>query len=236
VSGPEALIRELARDLEPVQPIPRIRTVMAGVIALWFAAAAIGFAVLGLRPDLGEAMIGVRGVAIVFAGLGLAGLGGVVAALGMGVPGREALARVALALAILGMVIAVGVGTLLFAISPVTDARLFVRGDLACLTVASLVGLFPAVAVVWFAGRALLFRPVIAVLAAAAGTAALGAITAQGSCPHPEMRHLLVAHALAPGFGVLLLTLPLLVALKRFRRPSQGLASSSSLGDSEPRP
>jgi hypothetical protein len=237
-SHSEALIRELARDLDPVQPIPRIRTVMAGVIALWFAAAAIGFAVLGLRPDLGEAMIGMRGVAIVFAGLGLAGLGGVVAALAMGVPGREVLARAALALAILGMVIAVGAGTLLFAISPVTDARLLVRGDLACLTVAVLVGLLPAVAVVWFAGRASPFRPVIAVLAAAAGTAALGAITAQGSCPHSEMRHLLVAHALAPAFGVLLLTLPLLVALKRFHRSSQGLdsPSSPSLGDSEPSP
>jgi len=237
--GPsEALIRELARDLDPVQPIPRIRTVMAGVIALWFAAAAIGFAVLGLRPDLGEAMIGMRGVAVVFAGLGLAGLGGVVAALAMGVPGREVLARAALTLATLGMLIAVGVGTLLFAISPVTGAGLLVRGDLACLAVAVLVGLLPAVAVVWFAGRASPFRPVIAVLATAAGTAALGAITAQGSCPHSEMRHLLVAHALAPAFGVLLLTLPLLAALKRFRRSSQGLDSSSSppSGDSEPRP
>ena len=237
-SHSEALIRELARDLDPVQPIPRIRTVMAGVIALWIAAAAIGFAVLGLRPDLGEAMIGMRGVAVVFAGLGLAGLGGVVAALAMGVPGREVLARAALTLAILGMLIAVGVGTLLFAISPVTGAGLLVRGDLACLAVAALVGILPAVAVVWFAGRASPFRPVIAVLATAAGTAALGAITAQGSCPHSEMRHLLVAHALAPAFGVLLLTLPLLVALKRFRRSSQGLDSPSSppLGDSEPRP
>ena len=240
MSGHQTLIRELARDLEPVQPIPRIRTVTAGVIALWFAVAAIGLTVLGLRPDLAEAMIGVRGVAAVFAGLGLAGLGGVVAALAMGVPGREVLARVALALAILGMLMAAGVGALLFAASSVAEVRVSWTADLACLAVAILVGLLPAVGVVWFAGRTSPFRPVIAVLAAAAGTAALGAVTAQASCPHSEMRHLLVAHSLAPGFGVLLLTLPLLVALKRFARSSQGQGlgspSSPSLDDSEPRP
>ena len=237
-SASEALIRELARDLDPVQPIPRIRTVMTGVIALWFAVAAVGFTVLGLRPDLADAMIGVRGVLAVFAGLGLAGLGGVVAALAMGVPGREVLARAALILAILGMLIAAGVGTVLFAVSPVAEVGVPWTGDLACLAVAILVGLFPAVGVVWFAGRASPFRPVIAVLAAAAATAALGAITAEASCPHSEMRHLLVEHALEPAFGVLLLTLPLLVALKRFRRPRQGLDSSSSpsLDGSEPRP
>jgi hypothetical protein len=234
----EELIRELARDLDPVRPIPRIRTVTAGVVVLWLAVAAIGLGVLGMRPDLAHAMIGVPGVAIVFTGLGLAGLGGVIAALALGVPGRERLARVALVLAVLGMVSAAGVGTLLVAISPVADAGVSWSGDFACLAVAVLVGLLPAVGVVWFAGRALPFRPVIAVLAAAAGTAALGAITAQASCPHSEMRHLLVAHALAPAFGVLLLTLPLLVALRRFRRTGQGLDSSSSASSdaSGPRP
>jgi hypothetical protein len=237
-SQPEDLIRELARDLDPVQPIPRIRTVMAGVTALWFAVAGIGLTVLGLRPDLAEATIGVRGVAAVFAGLGLAGFGGVAAALAMGVPGREVLVRGALFLAIFGIMVAAAVATLLFAMNPVADTRVSLTGDLACLTVAMLVGLLPAVGVVWFAARAAPFRPVIVVLAAAAGTAALGAIAAQASCPHSEMRHLLVAHALAPAVGVLLLSLPLLAAMKRFRRPSQGSVSPSSpsLGDSEPRP
>jgi hypothetical protein len=228
----------LVRDLDPVQTIPRIRTVMTGVLALWLFVAATGLTLLGLRPDPAQAMLGVRGVALVLAGLGLAGLGGVAAALALGVPGREVLARAALVLAILGVLMAAGVGTLLFAMSPAAGARAPLRADFVCLAVAILVGLLPAVAVVWFAGRALPFRPVIAVLAAAAGTAALGAITAEASCPHSEMRHLLVAHALAPAFGVLLLTLPLLLALKRFRRSRQGLDSffSPPLDDSEPRP
>jgi len=220
VSGGRAedLVRELARDLDPVDPIPRIRTVVAGVVALWFAVAGIGLIVLGLRPDLVEATLQVRGVAVVFAGLGLAGAGGVIAALAMGVPGREVLARSALAVAIFGMVIAAAIGTLLFATNPVADAQVPFTGDFACLSVALLVGLLPALGVVWFAGRTVPFRPLILVLAAAAGTASLGAISAHASCPHSEMQHLLVAHALAPAVGVLLLALPLLVALKRFRR------------------
>ena len=99
----EDLIRELARDLDPVDPIARVRTVVAGVGALWFAEAGVGLTVLGLRPDLVEATLQVRGVAVVFAGLGLAGAGGVIAALAMGVPGREVLARSALAVAILAL-------------------------------------------------------------------------------------------------------------------------------------
>jgi hypothetical protein len=217
-SRPEDLIRELARDLDPVRPIPRIRTVVAGVIALWLAVAALGLTVLGLRPDLAGATIGAPGVAAVFAGLGLAGLGGLVAALAMGVPGRELLARVALAVAILGVVTAAGVGAVLVAVTPVDHAPVPVAADLTCLSVAMLVAILPALGVVWFAGRAAPFRPLVLALAAAAGTAALGAIAAEASCTLSDVRHLMVGHALAPAAGVLLLTLPLLVALRRFGR------------------
>ena len=107
-----------------------------------------------------------------------------------------------LPMAALLLLAAAGVGTVLVAMSPVEESHF--RADLACLSVAMLVGLLPAVGVVWFAGRAAPLRPLIPVLAAAAGTAALGAIAAQASCPHSEMRHLMVAHALAPAVGVLL--------------------------------
>jgi hypothetical protein len=90
--------------------------------------------------------------------------------------------------------------------------------DVSCLAAAMLIGLLPAVAVIWFAGRSEPLRPALLALVAATGAAALGAITAYGSCTHCDMRHLMVAHALAPAFGALLLTLPLLVALSRLRR------------------
>jgi hypothetical protein len=211
----EDLIRELARDLEPVQPIPRIRTVMAGVIVLWLAVTAVGLSMLGLRPDLIEAIVAARGVAVVLVGLGLAGLGGVAAAAAMGVPGRELLARGALGASIFGVAVAAGVGVLLFATQSAAGAGSPVSSDLRCLTVAVLVGLLPAGGVVWFAGRSAPRRPTLLVLVAAVATAALGAITAYASCSCSDMRHLMVAHALAPAFGALLLTLPILVVLKR---------------------
>ncbi len=219
MSGNQAqdLIRELARDLAPVQPIPRIRTAMAGAVALWFAVTAVGLAVLGLRPDLIEVTVGARGVAAVLIGLGLAGFGSVAAACAMGVPGREWLARSALATSTLGLVIAAGVAILLLATTSVVDTGVPFTGDLGCLAVAMLIGLIPAVGVIWFAGRSEPLRPALLVLAAATGAAALGAITAFACCPHCDMRHFLVAHALAPAFGALLLTLPLLLALKHLR-------------------
>jgi hypothetical protein len=214
-SRSEDLIRELARDLEPVQPIPRIRTVMAGVLALWFAVTAAGLAVLGLRPDLIEATFGGNGLVFVLIGLGLAGCGSVVAACAMGVPGRELLARSALCVSMLGMLVAVGVGALQLRTSSVTEAAVPFTGDLSCLAVAILVGLLPAVVVIRFAARSAPLHPALMALTTASGAAALGAITAYASCPHCVMRHLVVAHALAPAFGALLLTLPLLVVLKR---------------------
>jgi hypothetical protein len=213
----EDLIRELARDLEPVEPIPRLRTVMAGVIALWFAATAVGLAVLGLRSDLVATTFGVHGVLGVLIGLGLAGFGSVAAACAMGIPGRELLARGALCVSMSGVVLAVGIGALLVATSSAVETGVPVTGDLGCLAVALLTGLPPAVAVIWFAGRSEPLRPVPLALVAAAGAAALGGITAYATCTHCDLRHLMVAHALAPAFGALLLTLPLLVALSRFR-------------------
>lgn len=212
------LIRELARDLAPVQPIPRIRAATAGVTVLWFAVTVVGLAVLGLRPNLMEVTLGTRGVVTVLLGLSLAGFGSVVGACAMGVPGRERLTRCALCTSVLGMTVAAGVAALGLATSSAVDAGAPWSGDLRCIAVALLVGLVPAVGVIWFSGRAEPRTPTRPVLAAATGAAALGAITAYACCPHCDVRHLLVAHSLAPAFGALVLTPPLLGALKRLRR------------------
>jgi len=211
------LIEELTRDLSPVRPIPPLRGVVATLLGLWLGIAIVGVAVLGLRPDLGEVFSSQRGALAVFAGLVLAGGGGLVGALAMGVPGRETLARGAFAAGALGMVLAAGVGTLLFLNSPAASLGTPYAVDLHCLAVACAVALLPAAGVIWFAGRAAPHRPLVLVLAAAAGTAALGAVTAQASCPG-DYRHLLMGHVLAPAVGTLVLSLPLLIALKRIAR------------------
>lgn len=213
----DALIRELARDLTPVRPIPPVGRMAAGVLLLWAVVAAAGIVVRGLHPGFGEALLMEVGAAGVFAGMVVAGVGGVVAALAGAVPGRERLARGALAAGLAGLGAAAGVGTLLVVQSPAAgDAP--PSSHLVCLTAALVVAFLPALAAVAFAGRALAHRPLGVALAAASGTAALGAVTAQASCPWADPVHLMLGHVLAPVAGAVVLTLPLLWALRRMRR------------------
>jgi hypothetical protein len=177
--------------------------------------AAAGLALRGVRPDLAEGLLMDPGAGPVLAALALAGVAGVVAALAAAVPGRERLARAGLAVGLAGMGVAAGVGTLLVVQSPPAAQEAPLSSDLSCLAVALVVGLLPALAVAVFAGRAAPHRPLVAVLAAAAGTAALGAVAAQASCPYADPEHLMLGHVLAPVAGAVLLTLPLLLALRR---------------------
>jgi hypothetical protein len=113
---------------------------------------------------------------------------------------------------------AAGVGTLLLAASPASGVDAPTRADLGCLLNACAVAVLPSFGVIWFAGRTAPHRPLVLVLAAAAGTAALGAATAQTVCAVADARHLLVGHVLGPAAGALVLTLPLLFALRRTTR------------------
>ena len=216
--GSDDLIRELVSDLEPVKPIPSVRAAVAGVVGVWLAVAAIGVGIKGLRPDGLDALTASLGPGGIFAGLGLMGIGGVVASVALAVPGREQTARAGLLLAGLGLAISAGVGTFLFVQSPLAGMQGDGSTHLSCLLMACTVALLPALGVTWFAGRAAPFRPIVLVIAAGAGTAALGAVTAQAICPYDGLRHLMLGHLMAPGVGALLLSLPLLVALRRGER------------------
>ena len=214
----EELIRDLAADLEPVQPIPRIRSVVAGLVGLWLAVACVGFVVMGKMPDVMGNLLQPGGTSIVFGGLVLAGLGGLVASLAMSVPGREATTRTALWIAMLGMGVAAGMGSVLFLRSPGSPIPHDGMTDLFCLSLAVGVSLLPALGIAGFAGRATPVRPLVLAVAGAAATAALGAVSAQATCSYKDPRHLMLGHVLAPAVGALLLSVPLLVALRRFGR------------------
>jgi len=219
VSGPstDELIQELSRDLPPVRPIPPLRWMVAGVLLLWAAIALAGVMLRGVAVDL-LPLSGPRvSAAAVFAGLALTGLGGVLAAFGLAVPGRERLGRAGLVTALVGLAVAAGLGTIL-AWQSVAPPPAPAASDLGCLGIGLALGFLPAVAAVLLAGRAAPHRPLVVVLAAAAGTAALGAVAAQASCPSLDLRHLILGHVLAPAAAAALLTLPLLVALRRARR------------------
>ena len=201
----EDLIRELARDLRPVRPVPRLQTALVGLLVGWAVVAALGILLGGLRPDWHALLRSPFGSGGILVGLTVTGVCGSAAALAMSVPGRERAARVALAGALAGLAWAAGAGTHLFLASPVLDGPWDRLADLHCLGVAVAVGLLPALGLAALAGRAAPFRPLGLALAAAAACTALGAVAAQASCPYEDVRHLMLGHLLAPGVGALLL-------------------------------
>lgn len=215
------LIRELAGDLTPVKPLPRLRFVALAVGSLWLAIGLAGIALKGLAPTFFETLEMPVSAGGIFCGLLVAGLGGVLAALALGVPGRERLARAGFAVGGAGMLVAASIGAALLGRSPLVEWRLPDAHDLPCLLTALGVGLLPALAIAWFGGRAATLRPLTVALAAAAGAAALGGSVAQATCAASDPLHLVFGHVLAPAFGAFVLALPLLVAMRRSER-SQG--------------
>jgi hypothetical protein len=214
------LIRELVRDAAPVQPLPRMRFVATSVLLLWLALGVIGVAVKGLAPTFWETLAMPVSAGGIFAALFVAGVGGVIAALALAVPGRESLARAGFAVGAGGVLLAAGVGIALLMRSPLVEWRTPDLQDVVCLALALAVGLAPALALGWFAGRAAPFRPLVIALAAGAGAAALGGSVAQATCPASDPWHLLFGHVLVPAAGAFVFTLPLLVAIQRSERRS----------------
>jgi hypothetical protein len=212
------LIRELASELAPVRPLPRVRFVAAAVLLAWLAIGVVDVALKGLAPTFWQTLEMPVSAGGIFAGLLLAGVGGVLAALALAVPGRERLARAAFALGAAGMAIAAGVGFALVARSPLAEWRWPVGHDWPCLFTALTVGLVPALALGWFGGRAAPFRPLAIALAAAAGSAALGGSVSQATCAADDPMHLMLGHVIAPAVGAFALTLPLLIAIRRSER------------------
>ena len=215
------LIRDLAGDLTPVRPLPPLRFVAAAVFLLWLAIGVVGIAWKGLAPTFWSTLAMPISAGGIFAGLLVAGIGGVLAALALAIPGRERLARAGFALGGAGMAIAAGVGFALIARAPLVAWRWPEGHDFPCLATALLVGLVPALALGWFGGRGAPFRPLAIALAAATGAAALGGSVAQATCPAGDPMHLMLGHVIVPAVGAFALALPLLVAIRRGER-SQG--------------
>lgn len=214
--GTEELISELAVDLQPVRPIPALRVAVAAVVGVW--ALAVGLAIWLGRADtvkLLEVWGGPPG--LVFGGLGLAGVCGILAAIAASMPGHERAVRIGAGLAVCGLLLASAVGLLLF-VSTVASADPGFAAHWACLWHASAAGLVPALGAAWFAARAAAQRPLYAALGAAASAAALGTVAIQAFCPFGGPAHLLMGHVLAPAVGILLLTIPLLYALRSLTR------------------
>ena len=214
------LIRALGDDLEPVTPIPPLRGALAGVLIVWAVVALASWVWSGLRPGGLPSMYSQASVAFVSAALAAVGGAGLVASLAASVPGRERLAWGAFLLGLASAAMAAGLGTFLVLASPGHGPGAPGAAHVSCLLRACGVGLLPALGVAVFAARAAPYRPLVIVLGAAAGAAALGAVAAQATCPFGDPIHLLLGHVLAPVAGAVVLTLPLLLAMRRLPKRS----------------
>jgi hypothetical protein len=211
----DQVLGDLVQGLEPVRPIPRLRTVVASALALGAVASLLLLWVSGLRADLAAAALrpSLAGVAV---GLTIVALGGIATSLGGSVPGREGVARFGLRALVAGLgLAAAAAGWGLIS----TGVAAWEGMGLSCLATAVLVGLLPSVPLVAFLARALPRQPAAGLAAAAAGAVALGGLSVHASCPATGGMHVLVGHALAPLLGGLFLGAILYPLLLRLRRP-----------------
>jgi hypothetical protein len=215
----EQRIRELARDLEPVRPIPRLRTAGAGILAAWAALVFVDWLAGGWAPrgpsDSAWVTPSYLGA---LAGVALVAFGATSAALASAVPGRGAALRVGLRVTALGAALALAGWAVGASLGPADHGGEDLRSILGCAAHAFGLGLVPALLACAFAAFAALRRARVTAALALAGGVALGAVAVHASCRSNSALHQLVAHTLAPAAAVILLTAPLAPLLGRWAR------------------
>ena len=211
-------VRELSRDLSPVERIARLRTGALRVLALWVGVTLVAVAVKGVSGNFSDPGRLMGGFGVILAGLSLVGVGGLVTALATVVPGREPTARAASVLVAFGLLLATGLGALLLRADPLAAGAATFRSDMACLTLAAIVAVLPSLGALLYVVRAAPARPLPTLWGVGLGCVALGALTAQIGCMDPAFRHLLVSHALAPAIGSAVFLAPLWLGFRRLRQ------------------
>jgi hypothetical protein len=192
----ESLLSELARDVEPVRPLPPLGRVAGVVLGSWGAVVALHWS-LGGAPDFSEVGAPDPLHRAILAGLTLAAVGGLAATLARAVPGRERIARLGLtglAAGFLLAVVAVGSGFLMAG----SNVGASPSQAFACLVRAALLGLLPALLGLGWLVRAWDARPAAGAAVASVGAAALGALAVHAGCMERDALHMLLGHVLGP--------------------------------------
>ncbi len=218
----EDLVRQLARDLVPVRPIPRLGVI--GLLALGLGIASFAIDLLlggqGFRPH-GDRAWSEPAFLVPLVGLIMTAIGGIGAAIASAVPGRERSAHLGAGVMGLGLFVALAGGLWGWLRSGVPMAGEDVLACLWCMGRAAGIGLgstlLAAGFIVYAAAQRLGGKAALALI----GGVALGAAAVHVTCPSDSPLHHLVAHILAPVVAAGLLTLPLAAGLRRWSRRRQ---------------
>ena len=213
----EGLIRQLAEDLKPVRIVPRLRVSLGAVLALVVGFGALVLLASGPREQLWQALSGDVCFGGVFAGLLLAALGGSVAGLAGGAPGREWVFRIGGVVAILGLLGAVVVSGFFTAVRGWTSGS-DLAADGMCFEHVVVFGALPALALVGLVLRGWVQRPLATAILTLVGGVALGGLVAQVTCTFSGARHLLVGHVSPLWMLALVGAVPLALLLRRLAR------------------
>ncbi len=217
----EEKIRELARDLAPVRPIPPLRSALAAAVALGLVALAAHWLLGG--PGLRAGGVGTwltLPYLATFAGLAFVALGAIGAALAGAIPGREVSSRLGARVAAFGLVLAIAGGLWGIAHGDVPAAGEDLSACLSCIGRAFTLGAAPTLVACAFIVHAAVRRPGLGTALAIAGGVALGAAAVHATCPSDSPLHWILAHTLAPVAAMTVLTVPLAALLARWARRS----------------
>ena len=212
----DPLISALVDDLEPIRPLPRLRSAFAVVLAVW--ASVLGVVLLTLQHEPGGRLLLASPVYFAsFAGLVVAALGGTLSALAAGRPGRTRLEVGGLVVCLAGLLAAaaaclIAMAGLDFGAQASPPGR-----DAMCFRTGALLSLLPAGAVLSFLVRGWTARPIRAALVAAIAAGAFGASVVHLSCDLLGPRHLLLGHLGVPVVLGALALYPLGILLRRLR-------------------
>ena len=215
----EALIQELASELQPVERLSRLRVLGAAIVGAALLNACL---FLGIPLALGTPVESQTAAELwTLSALLVLASGGLAFALASSIPGRQQLERAGLAILVLGIALAASSAPALRGAGLERIEAAWLAGAGVCTLAATLLAIFPAAILLRFAARALPFRPGWTLAIGGFGALALGAVPVRIACNFQGPLHALVAHSLAPLTGGLLLFLGLLLLYQRRLRLSE---------------
>lgn len=209
----DVLIHELATELAPVQPVPRLRTVVSLALVAGGAtgAAWIVYAGAHLADHPRERL---PYLVALLATSAIAALGGICAAGASPVPGRERVQAIGTRVLVAGLVAgAFAALASASALPPEPVGLRWFEAGAACVARVALLALPCAALLFHFARRGTPERQTLALGLAGASAATLASVAASVSCPTCDLTHALVFHHLGPALlaalgAVLLLARP----------------------------
>ena len=213
--GTERLIDGLLEDLEPVRPLPRLRTAFAVVLSTWTAV--LGLVLWSQDSVPGATLVLVDRVYLVsFLGLIAASAGATLSSLAASRPGRERVETLGLLVTVAGLSVAALVCVIgilaLGATAPSPPGA-----DRMCFEKGAFLSLLPAGVILSFLVRGWSAHPIRAALVGMLAAGALGAVIVHLSCGVVAPSHLMKGHMSVPLALALVAAYPLGALLKRLR-------------------